>query len=298
MEPIVIELQHDALKNDIPVATLLRKAYVVAKKLKLTEFENWINYELNGYTDEAELPKYREVLGVLQSYNRYHGWQPVIFEDHKMSEIFSTSANGQTIAEIESLLEQDSEKNGMFQDQFSPEQKSIIQKTFKTDQEIARMIPSTALIKIVDSVRNIILNWALKLEEDGVLGEGMTFSKDEKNKAEYHSYNINNFYEQVNGSQIQQSSPNAKQKQSTVTYSDENINNFLSSLKSKINDLELNEEYLNELQAEIATVEIQTKSPKPKENIIKESLGSIRTILEGASGSAVGQLLLELGKFF
>ncbi|MDF1879847.1 hypothetical protein JHD50_00785, partial [Sulfurimonas sp. MAG313] len=39
MKPIVIELQQDALKSDIPVTDLLRKAYVVARKLKLSDFE-------------------------------------------------------------------------------------------------------------------------------------------------------------------------------------------------------------------------------------------------------------------
>lgn len=46
---IVIELQQEALSKDTDLLSLLRKAYLVARKLKLKEFEEWINHELNGY---------------------------------------------------------------------------------------------------------------------------------------------------------------------------------------------------------------------------------------------------------
>ena len=38
MAKIVIELQHEALKSDFDIMNLLRKAYLVARKLKLQEF--------------------------------------------------------------------------------------------------------------------------------------------------------------------------------------------------------------------------------------------------------------------
>lgn len=49
MAKIVIELQHEALKSDFDIMNLLRNAYLVARKLKLQEFEEWIKDELNGY---------------------------------------------------------------------------------------------------------------------------------------------------------------------------------------------------------------------------------------------------------
>lgn len=47
---IVLDLQKAALKEDCDILNLLRKAYLVARKLKLKEFEDWVNCELNGYT--------------------------------------------------------------------------------------------------------------------------------------------------------------------------------------------------------------------------------------------------------
>lgn len=296
MKPIVIELQHDALKSEIPVSDLLRKAFVVARKLKLSDFESWIKLELDGYLGNADVPDYRIVKGTIKAFNPYHGWQPIYFEDHKMEEALSNRTNGQRIAEIDSILENISENGNNLQMPFSSEQENIICDAIGERLQITMMVPSTSLIRIVDAVRNIILNWALKLEEDGVLGENMTFSDDEKDKAESHTYNVNNFYAEVTGSQIQQSSPDANQTQSFKEFSTTNINSFISSLKENIDDIKLNEDTSQELNAEIATIEIQNSSPKPKNGIIKKSLSSIRTILEGATGSVAGQLLLELGK--
>ncbi len=85
---IVLELQRDALNREVPISDLLRKAFVVAKKLKITEFENWVTHELNGYENAEDIPKYRQVNGKVQVWNLYHGWQPVIFQDHKTEELF------------------------------------------------------------------------------------------------------------------------------------------------------------------------------------------------------------------
>ena len=39
---IVIELQREALDEKISIESLMRKAYLVARKLNLKEFEEWI----------------------------------------------------------------------------------------------------------------------------------------------------------------------------------------------------------------------------------------------------------------
>lgn len=298
MIPIVLELQHDALNSEIPATDLLRKAYVVARKLKIADFENWIKLELDGYSDTDDIPEYRIAHGTVKAFNPYHGWQPIYFEDPKYADILSSRTNGQRIAEIESLLKNIAEHGEKLQMPFTAEQENMICEAIGERLQVTLMTPSTNLTRVVDSVRNIILNWALKLEEDGVLGENMTFTHDEKNKAESHTYNVTNFYAEVTGSQIQQHSPGAQQHQTLQEFSTTNVSNFISSLKEKLDGIEINDETSRELNAEISTIESQTESPKPKESIIKESLNSIRTILEGASGSVVGQLLIDLGKFF
>jgi len=298
MKSVVVELQHDALNRDIPITDLCRKAYVVARKLRITEFEEWLKGELDGYSDNANIPEYREVTGEVKAWNPYHGWQPVYFEEAHIAEAVSKRNNGQRIAEIENLLNSVSEKGSSLQIPFAPEQQNIICKAIGFQTQVTLMTTESGLVRIIDAVRNIILNWAIKLEEDGILGEGMTFSDDEKNEVVKHSYNVNNFYGEVTGSQIQQSSTDSQQSQNIHNFSMENISKFISDLKDNLGSIELDEESKKELNAEISTVEIQAASPKPKEGIVKESLGSIRRILEGASGGAIGQLLIQLGSLF
>ena len=39
---IIIELQREALDESVSIESLMRKAYLVAKKLNLKEFEEWL----------------------------------------------------------------------------------------------------------------------------------------------------------------------------------------------------------------------------------------------------------------
>lgn len=61
MEGIVIQLEKEALDESVSIESLLRKAYLVARKLKLSDFEEWINNEQNGY--KREVPDYRMIHG-------------------------------------------------------------------------------------------------------------------------------------------------------------------------------------------------------------------------------------------
>lgn len=69
---------------------------------------------------------------------------------------------------------------------------------------------------------------------------------------------------------------------------------FLAEIQAKKDDLKLEPAESEELQAEMATIHAQAGSPNPKRHIIKESLHSIRTILEHAGGGVVAAGLLEL----
>ena len=85
-EGIVLQLQEEALDENVDIETLLRKAYVVARKLQLKDFEEWITNEQNGY--QKDVPEYRMIGGEIKAWNPYHGWIPVIF-DAKASDMFS-----------------------------------------------------------------------------------------------------------------------------------------------------------------------------------------------------------------
>lgn len=297
MSSVVIELQRDTLNKKVLTSDLLRKALVVSKKLKIKEFESWVANELNGYKKIEDIPNYRHIKGDVKAWNPYHGWQPVYFQDHKKADFFSIGRCGQAIAEIESLIDGKSDTPSL-QMPFPAELNQHLRQAINFDTPITLIVSFTNLIRIIDAVRTIILNWSLKLEENGILGEGLSFTANEKKAAEKTSYNIINFYAPVQGQQIQQDSVNATQISSLYQFDSDMVKKILDGVKNHIKDLNVGSETEQELKAEIKTVEVQINSPKPKHGIIKESLMSIKTILEGAGGSVAAQLLLQLGSLF
>lgn len=192
MASIVLELQQEAMDSKIKVSDILRKALVVATKLEITEFKEWIEKELRGYSGES-IPEYRKLRGEIKAFNPYQGWIPVILKDGKLSEDLSSRYLGQSITELEDLITGANEEKGLM----IPFPQEFLIKAFPDAMSmglIPRLIISkTQIVGIIDAARNIILEWSLRLEKDGILGEALTFTKDEKQIASSNTYNIQNF---------------------------------------------------------------------------------------------------------
>lgn len=295
MSSVVIELQRDALDRNVSITDLLRKSLVVARKLKIYEFEKWVSSELNGYRKTEEIPDYRWATGSVKAWDPYHGWQPVMFKDNAMAAAVSRRANAQSIAEIENLLEKDDGKS-TFQMPYSASVENQLRKAISFDTQITLFIPSTNIVKIIDAVRNIVLNWAMKLEEDGILGEGLSFTSEEKEVATRTEYNITNFYGAFKNSQFQHQTKDSIQVKSSVSLDLESIIEFINEVRKSAKQIDLKPEDEQELESDVITIEAQTKSPKPKNAIIKSCLKSIRTILEGAGGGVSVTLLSKLAE--
>ena len=73
----VVDLRNDAINPNIRVSEILRKAFVIAKKLGWQEFEDWTTKELNGYKAGDNIPDYRVMRCELKSWDPYKGWQPI-----------------------------------------------------------------------------------------------------------------------------------------------------------------------------------------------------------------------------
>lgn len=192
MESILLELQRDTLDRTCCVSDLLRMALVVAHKLNISEFETWISKELNGYEKVIEVPEYRVVRGIIKAWKPFRGWQPLIFPDNETQETLSKRRFYHSIAEIEVMINRD--KKDFLHMPYPPHIEKQLREAIGFDTEVTLMIPISSVVRILDIVRTTILNWSLKLEEDGIIGEGMSFSLSEKEKAKFKSYIVNNFY--------------------------------------------------------------------------------------------------------
>lgn len=185
MNSIVLQLQRDALDPSISVLTVLRKAFVVARKLKIKEFEAWIELELKGYNGHS-IPQYRSIRGKLRGWNCYNGWCPIVTDDQEFLEDLETICNcsiGQSMSELSALIEDTDDELQM---QLPPTIESFLASRVGTSVKLS--ICRASVKRIVESVRDVILQWALKLEEDGITGEGMVFSMEEQQIAARHNY--------------------------------------------------------------------------------------------------------------
>lgn len=175
---IVLELQREALDSNTRICDLLRKAAVVAKKLRVADFEKWVNQELNGYRGGEDVPEYRQLRTEIKAWNPYHGWIPVIFADDLSS--MKDFPNSVRMGQIEELLRSDSP---FFTTPLPARVAQYIMEEAGLPLVPSRHIGRSQLASIVDAVRTRVLDWTVPLEQAGILGEGMTFSDEEKRKA-------------------------------------------------------------------------------------------------------------------
>jgi hypothetical protein len=103
MPSLVLELQRDALDKSVATSDLLRKALVAARKLRVTDIEQWLSNELNGYPEGVVVPDYRTLQGETKVHNPYHGWVPLIMSGAKQAEMLSKRGTSQAISELENI---------------------------------------------------------------------------------------------------------------------------------------------------------------------------------------------------
>ena len=201
MGGIVIELQREALDEKISIESLIRKAYLVAKKLKLKEFEEWLNQEQNGY--KKEIPEYRNITGEIKAWNPYHGWIPMILPA-KVADIASRMPIPNSISSLLDVYNSSEDRvafsvNGAMTEFFN--------NSIDFMPKYAFFVSKSELYRIMSTVRNKILDWALLLEENGIVGNEMTFTDVEKRIAIdtpiINNY-INNFYSKVSDVDMKQ----------------------------------------------------------------------------------------------
>ncbi|MCJ8352306.1 hypothetical protein [Moritella sp.] len=292
MAGLVLELQREALDRNVLVSDLLRKALVVSKKLAISEIGTWIKNELAGYytSDEESIPDYRNVRGEVSVYDPYQGcWQPLNVGTSELENILSIRKINQPVGELDSLV--NDHKEICLQVPFNQSVKNTLMKRMNVQLNPTLIVPQTAVVGILEAIRNEILNWSLDLESRDILGNGMSFSKEEKQAASQTNYHVTNHIGSMQNSQLQQDSAGASQTLN-VTQPKADVSAFIEELKASMHDLGLNKDDTAELEAEVFTIEHQLGSPKPKNIIINESLKSARSIMEGITGSVLATGLL------
>lgn len=210
MAYLVIDLQKSSLDSQISTINLLRKALVVAKKLKLNDFENWINFEMNGYKNIDDIPEYRKVYGQLKGWNPFNGWIPTLIDcDAEMQNMLTTRKITDSISELEFLMQNEGDSLCV---NYPGNMEATLGKLFGFETKYQLFVNKSQFQGILETVRTTVMKWALELECDGILGEEMLFNNREKEIAIHKNYTVNNFYGNIDNSQIQQNTNKSIQK--------------------------------------------------------------------------------------
>ena len=288
MISLVLELQRDALDKSIPVADLLRKAFVVARKLKITDAIYWISNELNGYGDGSTLPEYRKLHGELRVHSPYQGWVPLMMSDPEHGELLARRPTSQPISELENIFNGEA---GMIYVKLPKSIEKSLMAGMEDPMEPAVFLSKSQVHGLLDRVRNSVLDWALGLEETGITGEGMSFSPEEQKQASSMTFNIShlgNLIGSMSESQIQQGTNGSTQEYSKPIDLG-GVSSLIEQLVELIPGGNLSSPAETQIQSDIACIKAQLSAPTPNAGIIRESLRSTRSILEGIASSAVFQ---------
>lgn len=285
MKSIVHELEEDASNSSVPVTDLLAKAKIVASKLELKEFLSWVNSEINGYRGKDEIPDYRKIHGQVKAFNPYYGWQTVVIEDPKFHELLATREILQPIGELENVC--DINKSGNLTISLPPSMVKTIVKGMGQDMQVEYFVSKSQVIGILNGVRNGILDWSLKLEEKGIVGSDLSFSRDDKEKAQskevhYEINHIENFIGM--GNVHNQGSLTINQGELPI----EEIKDLIRQVE-KYSDSITTEETLSAIKQETIKLKKEIESKEPSQLKLKDLLTSLRSAAEGAAGNLVAQ---------
>lgn len=285
MTGLVLELQADALDESVSVLSLLRKAKVVSVKLGVTTIIEWLEHELSGYPTRSSIPEYRHVSGRTVCYNPYRGWIPLEIEDPEHQKLLSERKLHQPISELCQFT--DAKSAGGTVLLFFP---AFIAADLRGSSgfEPALQVAINLIHGIIDTVRNKILDFALELEKQGIIGEGLTFTQAEKMTASNITYNVN--IENMTGSQLQQGTTSSSQTYNAQGTDLSAVAEFVERLLPAIGELS-DPTDREQVQSDLDTIRSQLRAPKPKTGMIRECLNSVRTVLEGTTGNLAATYL-------
>ena len=291
MGSIVIELQQELLNKDCDILQVLRKAHLIASKLRLTEFDLWIQSELNGYTtnNQDDIPDYRQIHGQVNAWNPYHGWIPVILQDAKIEDVLCKRKIGESIGEIQELY--DKSKGNIiltFTADVANTIGSMCDVPFKTNYSLH--VSQHCLRSIIDKVTNALMEWTLELERKGILGENMTFNENETASAKELPQQIINYYGTVVNGSVS-SSQIVSGNNNSFTYDASLVKDAVQEIRDSLNNESISEENKDtalEILEDISSKIDQNKKP----GVIKSALLGLKDFIIATGADITAALIM------
>ena len=284
---MVLDLQQACLDKKVPCYYLLLKAYAIAEKLSIKDMADFCTNEINGYFDieNKHIPLYRRIHVNTEAYNApYKRWEPVSFPaGHPRSMRFVV----ESIPEIEKL---EQSKQEMLEVRLNFDDQLAIYKIIDMPRPmfLHQIFTAAQVTSILQIVRKLVLDWALKLEKQGIFGEDLVFSSEEQNRVkDVPSIQIIQNWN-MSGANLFNSSINPS---NTINngFDFEKISKLMEDISQKLVDLALPDNQETELKS--AITEIRDLVAKKDETGIRKVLRKIENICQSIPGNVIAALI-------
>lgn len=282
MSGLIEEIQRDATNSSIPIESLLRRVKLAAAKLRLGSIESWVNDELGGY--KSEVPDYRILHGQPSAWNPYNGWIPIQVEDPWLIDTLSTAKLGQSVSSLRDLVEKSSGTVHF------PMPADFVNKLNEMlnypTARIVIQLPIGSIVGILDAVQNKVLDWAIEMERNGVIGDGMSFDAIEVQNARsvMNNFNIGSIENFAGNMGTDNSSGDIAISQSNLS----EIKNRLESIQNQVGDL-IDAGATQNLKDAIDAAIVEAEQPEPDHSKLKSLIQDGRTALAGAAGNLTAE---------
>ena len=167
------ELRDSVTNSTVEISTVLRKAKVLAVTLENQEFRDWVSHELGGYPDKVTIPEYREIPSPLLGdfMGPFHRVTGYLLPISQMPDFMRKSALSfpipNSIKEIESMALSGGDD---LRHPWPTEAVMLLGSKIRLTGnyslvEVYQPISRAQLEKIIDAVRNRLLDFLLALQE-------------------------------------------------------------------------------------------------------------------------------------
>ena len=326
------EIQDDIL-SEVSISTILRKANVLAYRLKSQELKEWVECELNGYKDPRDLPlpDYRLFKSAIYGDFRNMAWQytnaliPLSVFPENIQEMISSIEIREGVKELESIQEKlnASTESKTYRFLLPAELIPYLHNTVYENMGCLsawRMISSDQIAQVLDTIRNRLLNFILELSElypDDVssdFGTKVSILEDQVSNVFYINILGNNptivgsakkvlqgesmsFFDQRNQNVEYQYNAARDINFETVTNNEElsrELGKLLKEIQIASEKKVIENEIARDIEIKLQETIQQSKKPKPnKESMLKNLRGVIEMLKGIAEVAGLVKALIE-----
>lgn len=169
--PLLNDIQAATFSQTTDIPTLLRMCKLLAARISHVELAEWVSFELDGYPDIASMPDYRIVQ--VDSYGSFLGpvssmgplQIPVSVLPEELRKQYRNAYLGSGVSAYAALLLND--ETGRVEDPWPVTLANQYASTMTPNMQCLaawKVIPIGAVVRLLDSVKTRVLNFAIDLE--------------------------------------------------------------------------------------------------------------------------------------